>query len=129
MTDSAPASNPAEIHEIRPWGSFTVLEDDPLRKVKRLLVHPGHRLSLQLHHQREEHWIVTHGCGDVTVGEQTWAVSAGTYVHIPRQQRHRLANTGTTPLEVIEVQLGDYFGEDDIVRFADDYHRLDEATR
>ncbi len=109
--------------EIRPWGNFTVLEDLPHCKVKRLVVHPGHRLSLQLHHRREEHWTVVRGTPTVTVGDRTWETKVGEHIFIPREARHRIANNGKMDAELIEVQLGEYFGEDDIVRFEDDYNR------
>lgn len=109
--------------EHRPWGSFTVLMDTPAYKVKQLQVLPGHRLSLQMHHQREEHWIITRGTPEVTLDEVTRTYQTGDYIHIPKETKHRIANTGNTPVEFIEVQLGEYFGEDDIVRFADDYNR------
>lgn len=110
--------------EERPWGSFTVLQDEPHFKLKKLRVSPGHRLSLQLHHRREEHWIVTQGSPRVTVGERTWEAQTGEYIHVPRESRHRLENAGPGWVEMIEVQQGDYFGEDDIVRFSDDYNRV-----
>jgi mannose-6-phosphate isomerase-like protein (cupin superfamily) len=109
--------------EERPWGAYTVLIDAPHMKVKQLWVKPGHRLSLQLHHQREEHWIVTQGVAEVTVDDTVQTIPTGTYIHIPRESKHRLANPGTEMLEILEVQQGTYFGEDDIVRFADDYQR------
>jgi mannose-6-phosphate isomerase-like protein (cupin superfamily) len=110
-------------YEERPWGSFTILRSEPHYKLKSLIVTPGHRLSLQLHHQREEHWIVTQGAPRVTVGEREWVAQVGEYIHIPKETKHRLENPGTVAVEIIEVQQGDYFGEDDIVRFADDYQR------
>lgn len=110
--------------EERPWGSFTVLTDLPFYKVKRLQVLPGHRLSLQLHHKREEHWIITQGHPHITLGEETTAHKPGDYIHIPVETKHRIANQTDTPVEFVEVQLGSYFGEDDIERFADDYNRL-----
>lgn len=114
----------SERFERRPWGSFTVLEDQPHYKAKQILVDPGQRLSLQMHHKREEHWIVVRGVAEITVGEKVWQAKAGEYIHIPKGEKHRLANPGTTPVEMIEVQLGEYFGEDDIVRFSDDYQRV-----
>ncbi len=109
--------------EQRPWGSFTVLMDVPAYKVKQIVVLPGQRLSLQLHHQREEHWLITVGSPDVTVGEETQPYKPGDYIFIPKETKHRIANPGTTPVEFIEIQRGEYFGEDDIVRFQDDYNR------
>lgn len=110
--------------ENRPWGQFTVMEDAEHYKLKHLRVNPGQRLSLQMHHQREEHWIIVAGTPTITVGEKTWQAKPGEYIHIPTQARHRIGNQGKTPAELVEVQLGSYFGEDDIVRFEDDYNRL-----
>jgi mannose-6-phosphate isomerase-like protein (cupin superfamily) len=111
-------------HEERPWGDFTVLQDMPHYKLKQLRVQPGHRLSLQLHNHREEHWIVTQGNATVTVGSKTWVAATGEHIHIPVQTRHRLANLEETLLEIIEVQQGSSFAEEDIVRFEDDYTRI-----
>ncbi len=115
--------SPGLYTEERPWGSFTVLMDLPNYKVKQIQVLPGHRLSLQLHHQREEHWIITQGTPEVTVGEETLARQKGDYIFIPKETKHRIANSTDSPVEFVEVQLGEYFGEDDIVRFQDDYQR------
>ncbi|MDX2084730.1 MAG: phosphomannose isomerase type II C-terminal cupin domain [Candidatus Melainabacteria bacterium] len=109
--------------EVRPWGSFLVLADCAHFKLKQLTVTPGHRLSLQLHQHRQEHWIVLAGEPEITVGERTWRARVGEYIYIPAQTKHRLANPGAQPVEIVEVQQGSYFGEDDIVRFADDYDR------
>jgi len=107
----------------RPWGSYTVLEDGAVYKIKRVTVKPGERLSLQLHHHRSEHWVVIRGTAEVELNGETRFLRKGesTYVHSGTQ--HRLKNPGLIPLEVIEVQLGDYLGEDDIVRFDDEYGR------
>lgn len=110
-------------HDVRPWGEYFVLADDPTCKVKRIVVSPGHRLSLQLHHQRAEHWFAVEGSGIVTLGEREVELAAGTAVDIPIGTAHRVENRGSVPLVFIEVQLGSYFGEDDIVRLADDYGR------
>ncbi len=117
------ASQTALYTEHRPWGSFTVLMDLPAYKVKQLQVLPGQRLSLQMHHKREEHWVITQGRPEVTLGEETKAYQAGDYIFIPKETRHRIANPGQEPVELIEIQLGEYFGEDDIIRFQDDYNR------
>lgn len=122
-THSAPG---ALYTETRPWGQFTVLMDTPQKKVKELQVLPGQRLSLQLHHRREEHWIITEGEAEVTVGESVQVYTSGSHIHIPKETRHRIANRSERPVTLIEVQLGDYFGEDDIVRFQDDYNRETE---
>ncbi len=108
----------------RPWGTFTNLEEGPGYKVKRITVHPGQRLSLQLHHHRAEQWVVVRGRARVTRGDEVIDLDPGQTVHIARGQKHRLENTGTQVLEIIEVQTGDYLGEDDIVRLEDDYGRV-----
>lgn len=121
MTESAAsATTPTEV---RPWGYFVVLADLPHCKVKRLIIQPGHRLSLQMHHKREEHWTVVRGTPSVTVGDKTWKTTVGEHILIPTEAKHRIANEGSEEAEIIEVQLGQYFGEDDIVRFEDDYQR------
>ncbi len=107
----------------RPWGTFTVLEALGAFKVKRIEVNPGARLSLQLHHRRSEHWVVVEGTAKVVNGEQERILHVGEAVHIPVRNKHRLENIGDGPLTVIEVQIGDYLGEDDIIRIQDDYQR------
>jgi mannose-6-phosphate isomerase len=109
--------------ETRPWGSFCVLDEGPMYKIKRIEVKPGHRLSLQMHYHRSEHWIVVRGTAKVTRGEEVMLLSSNESTYIPPCTKHRLENPGTTPLVVIEVQNGEYLGEDDIVRFEDDYDR------
>lgn len=110
--------------EQRPWGHFEVLRDTPRFKSKIIQVRPREQLSYQSHSQREEHWIITGGRGEIVLDDRVIAVSAGHYVHIPLGAKHRIRNTGTEPLEFVEVQLGTYFGEDDIVRYQDDYRRV-----
>ncbi len=107
----------------RPWGSYTVLEEGPGYKVKRVTVNPGGRLSLQLHHQRAEHWVVIAGTARVTCGERVFELAVGQSTGIPVETRHRLENPSSDTLHIIEVQNGPYLGEDDIVRFQDDYGR------
>lgn len=107
----------------RPWGSYTVLEEGPRYKVKRVTVNPGGRLSLQYHHRRSEHWVVTAGTARVTCGDRRFDLHVNESTGIPEGTPHRLENPGTIPLDIIEVQSGDYVGEDDIVRLADDYGR------
>src|SRR5205823_2027113 len=92
-------------------------------KVKVLEVKSGARLSLQRHAHRSEHWVVVHGVADVVCGDQTVQLHQGEHIHIPPETNHRLGNSGPARLAIIEVQLGDYLGEDDIVRIADDYQR------
>lgn len=111
----------------RPWGTYTVLDEGAGFKVKRLVVHPGASLSLQLHHHRSEHWVVVHGVAKVTNGEQEFLLPANQATYIPVGTKHRLANPGTESLEIIEVQTGSYLGEDDIVRFADLYGRVSSS--
>lgn len=110
--------------ERRPWGEFEVLRDEGHFKSKIIRVLSGQQLSYQSHAQREEHWIVVRGSGEVILNEQTLPVKAGTYIHIPLGAKHRIRNTGSVDLEFVEVQLGSYFGEDDIVRYQDDYKRV-----
>ncbi len=107
----------------RPWGSYTVLEEGTGYKVKRVTVNSGGRLSLQLHHQRSEHWVVISGTARVTCGERVYDLTVGQSTAIPKETRHRLENPGSDTLHIIEVQNGPYLGEDDIVRFQDDYGR------
>jgi len=107
----------------RPWGTYTVLEQNGRFKVKRVVVHPGAALSLQLHHHRSEHWVVVTGVAQVTTGEQTCLLQVGQSTYVPQGTIHRLANPGTALLEIIEVQTGSYLGEDDIVRLDDLYRR------
>ncbi|MFN8615250.1 MAG: phosphomannose isomerase type II C-terminal cupin domain, partial [Vampirovibrionales bacterium] len=109
--------------DIRPWGCFWVLVDAPTHKVKQLQVSPGHRLSLQRHQHRQEHWVVAAGVATITVDERTWEAHPGEVAFIPQGAVHRLANTGNQPVLLIELQLGTYFGEDDIERLEDDYQR------
>ena len=107
----------------RPWGAYTVLEEGPGFKVKRVTVNPGGRLSLQLHHRRSEHWVVIAGTARVTRGDETFDLAVGQSTAIPVETLHRLENPGRMTLHIIEVQNGPYLGEDDIVRFKDDYGR------
>jgi mannose-1-phosphate guanylyltransferase/mannose-6-phosphate isomerase len=108
----------------RPWGSFTVLEDASDCKVKRLVVKPGHVLSLQLHHRRSEHWTVVEGTAKVRIGEKEMLLERNESAYIPMNTVHRLENPTDRDLHLIEVQCGDYFGEDDIVRLEDRYGRV-----
>ena len=107
----------------RPWGAYTVLEEAPGFKIKRIEVRPGASLSLQLHHRRSEHWVVVRGIAHVTNGDKSFDVHPNESTYIPIETRHRLENRGAEPLVIIEVQCGDYLGEDDIVRFEDKYGR------
>lgn len=114
----------AEETTTRPWGSFTVLENGPTHKVKRLEVHPGRRLSYQRHGRRAEHWFVVAGEAEVLVDGRSTRLGPGDAIDIPRGAAHRVANVGDVQLVLVEVQVGDYFGEDDIERLDDDYGRV-----
>jgi mannose-1-phosphate guanylyltransferase/mannose-6-phosphate isomerase len=107
----------------RPWGWYESLCSGSYFQVKRICVEPGHRLSLQMHHRRSEHWVVVAGEAQVTRGDQQIVLKANESVYLPVNTRHRMGNEGKEPLIVIEVQTGEYFGEDDIVRFEDNYGR------
>ncbi|NEP55530.1 MAG: cupin domain-containing protein [Symploca sp. SIO2G7] len=107
----------------RPWGSFTVLEEGRGYKIKRIEVNPGHRLSLQMHHHRSEHWIVVSGTAKVVCGDKELIIHQNQSTYVPQCHTHRLENPGIIPLVLIEVQNGEYLGEDDIIRFEDDYYR------
>ncbi|MBU3071654.1 mannose-1-phosphate guanylyltransferase/mannose-6-phosphate isomerase [Aestuariicella sp. G3-2] len=115
----------AQFHKTvhRPWGTYTVLEEGDNYKMKRIVVKPGASLSLQMHHHRSEHWIVVSGMAKVVNGEEEFMVSANESTYIPAGHKHRLANPGVTEVVLIEVQTGEYLGEDDIVRFQDNYGR------
>lgn len=107
----------------RPWGFFEDLLEKENCRVKRLVVYPRQKLSLQFHHKREENWTVTKGIATVIVGNQEQELSVGKSVHIPLLEKHRLINNTSSNIEIIEVQTGTYFGEDDIVRLKDEYNR------
>ena len=109
----------------RPWGAYDSVDVGPRFQVKRIVVNPGATLSLQMHHHRAEHWIVVSGTAEVTNGDQVMLLTENQSTYIPLGQVHRLANPGKVPLEIIEVQSGAYLGEDDIVRLADTYGRVD----
>ena len=108
----------------RPWGSYTVLEEAAGYKIKRIQVNPGEKLSLQLHHHRSEHWVVISGTARVTRGSEVLVLRLNESTFIPVATPHRLENPGLVPLQIIEVQNGEYLGEDDIVRLQDEYGRL-----
>jgi mannose-6-phosphate isomerase len=113
----------------RPWGNYTVLDDDaPDHKVKRLVVHPGKRLSYQRHSRRAEHWFIVAGTPEVTLEGAVIELQPGQSIDIPLEGAHRIANPGDTDVVLIEVQHGSYFGEDDIVRLEDDYGRVEDAA-
>ncbi|NTW60884.1 MAG: mannose-1-phosphate guanylyltransferase/mannose-6-phosphate isomerase [Nitrospirae bacterium] len=111
----------------RPWGNYTILEEGDRYKIKRLVVIPGSKLSHQLHHHRSEHWVVVSGTARVTNGDKEYDVHTNESTYIPMSTKHRLENPGKVPLQIIEVQNGEYLEEDDIVRFDDDYKRHENA--
>ena len=114
--------------EERPWGYYTVLEDKETHKVKRIVVYAGQRLSYQSHQKRSETWVFTKGDGLVTIDGTDRVVMAKSLIKIPMGAKHRVKNIGQGHLEFIEVQTGEYFGEDDIYRYEDDYGRSDGST-
>lgn len=120
------ASSHRKVH--RPWGWYDSIDSGSRFQVKRIVVNPGARLSLQMHHHRAEHWIVVKGTAEVTNGEETFLLGENESTFIPLGHVHRLANPGKVPLEIIEVQSGSYLGEDDIVRFEDTYGRAPEQA-
>ncbi|MBP9483945.1 MAG: phosphomannose isomerase type II C-terminal cupin domain [Negativicutes bacterium] len=109
--------------EERPWGSYEILLEESTYKVKRITVKSGGELSLQSHRLRSEHWTMVVGEGQVTLDEKTVTLKAGEHIYIPTGGKHRLANLGKESLILIEVQCGDYLGEDDIIRYEDRYGR------
>lgn len=108
----------------RPWGYYCNTYEENGFKIKKIVVYPGSRLSLQSHKQRSEHWVVVDGKALVTVGDKQIEMSKDQYVYIPLQAVHRLQNIGEKDLVLVEVQLGPYLGEDDIIRYEDDYNRV-----
>jgi len=128
MVNKLKANGRAEADEhttvYRPWGLYTVLSSGQGYKIKKIVVNPEQILSLQMHYHRSEHWIVTGGTAEVTIGATGHTVHENESVFIPQTTKHRLENAGKLPLEIIEVQYGSYLGEDDIVRFDDIYGRV-----
>jgi mannose-6-phosphate isomerase len=110
-------------HEDRPWGSWRVVDTGPTFITKRVEVKATHRLSLQLHNHRSEHWVIVAGRGEATVGDTKTPVGPGDYVVIPCGSTHRIENTGSEPLVFVEVQYGEILDESDITRIEDDYAR------
>ena len=119
----ADAENTSPKFDRRPWGTFTVLDEAPTHKVKRIEVLPGKRLSYQRHKHRSEHWMAVSGSARVTLDGKEIRISAGETVDIPAGTAHRIENIGETSLVFIEIQQGSYFGEDDIERLQDDFGR------
>jgi len=110
--------------EQRPWGSFENLIDNTDCKVKQIIIKPGQAPSYQYHFKREEHWIIIKGNGSLKINDVVTYIKKGDYIHIPFESKHQIKNTGEEDLVFVEIQLGDYFGEDDIVRLEDNYGRL-----
>ena len=108
----------------RPWGRYVVLDDSSTHKVKRIEVLPAQRLSYQRHQRRAEHWFMVTGSAEVTLEGVTHRLGPGDTIDVPQRAAHRIANTGTDVLIFVEVQHGDYFGEDDIERLEDDFGRV-----
>ncbi len=119
-----PALTDRHRRQYRPWGRFELIDGGERFQVKHIVVAPGESLSLQVHHHRAEHWVVVRGIAEVTCGDKTFQLQENESTYVPLGVAHRLSNPGTVPLEIIEVQSGDYLGEDDIVRLEDRYGRL-----
>ena len=117
---TAPSMQP---DDVRPWGEYYILADEEDHKVKRLVINPGKRFSYQRHQRRSEDWIVVSGRARFTLDDKDTEHGPGEVLHVPLRAKHRLECVSRAPLVVIEVQLGDYFGEDDIERFEDDFGR------
>ena len=123
VKEVAPKVTEEHLKVHRPWGSYQSVDQGNRFQVKRIVVKPGGRLSLQLHHHRAEHWVIVRGTAKVTIGNDIKIVHENESIYIPNGAQHRLENPGKIDLELIEVQTGSYLGEDDIVRIEDDYHR------
>jgi mannose-6-phosphate isomerase len=119
----SPSGDPHAKSDVRPWGRWEVVLEEPSYRVKRIVVLPGKRLSYQTHKRRSEHWVVVGGRGLATLDGRQVPLGPGDSVDVPLQAPHRMANPGTEDLVFIEVQRGSYFGEDDIVRLEDDFGR------
>jgi mannose-1-phosphate guanylyltransferase/mannose-6-phosphate isomerase len=119
--------NEAMLHQrvYRPWGSYETLDEEYRFKVKRIIVNPGSTLSLQMHHHRAEHWVIVRGTAKITQADKEFILTEDQSTYIPLGTTHRLENPGVIPLEIIEIQSGSYLGEDDIVRFSDQYGRVE----
>jgi len=107
----------------RPWGHYTVLMKSEKFQIKKISINPKQRISLQYHNHRSEHWVVVKGTAEVINGSKTFTINTGESTFIPAKETHRLSNPADTPLEIIEVQIGDLISEEDIVRINDDYDR------
>lgn len=114
----------ATYKEERPWGSFEILYEEEQLKVKRIIVKPGKRLSLQSHKNRSENWVIIQGNALVTLDEKDIPLAANQFVFIPTEAKHRIANQGNDNVVLVEIQTGTYLGEDDIIRYEDDFNRV-----
>jgi mannose-1-phosphate guanylyltransferase / mannose-6-phosphate isomerase len=123
VKESDPGVTENHLTVARPWGTYTILEDGPNYKTKRIMVKPGAQLSMQMHHHRAEHWVVIAGTAKIVNGEEEMFLEENQSTYIPKTHRHRLENPGKIPLQIIEIQTGPYLEEDDIVRFGDIYGR------
>tara|TARA_R100000734_G_C3319212_1_gene114640 strand:+ start:5536 stop:5880 length:345 start_codon:yes stop_codon:yes gene_type:complete len=110
--------------ESRPWGTFENLLDETSCKVKKIVISPNNAPSYQYHYKREEIWIVIQGQGELKLNDEIHAIESSSVIHIPTEAKHQIRNTGSEDLIFIEIQRGEYFGEDDIVRLEDDYGRI-----
>ena len=128
MKDAGRSEHVSHVRNYRPWGHFESLSLNDRFQVKKLHVKPGGKLSLQMHHHRSEHWIVVQGTAKVTIDGAETMVRENESIYISATQWHRLENPGKLPLELIEVQIGGYLGEDDIIRADDIYQRAPEET-
>ena len=123
LKDSQRKEATEHVTTYRPWGSYTILEQGPRYKIKRVVVNPGEKLSLQTHAHRSEHWVVVKGTAKVSIGDQEIIIHENESAYVPKSTLHRLENAGKIPVEIIEVQNGEYLEEDDIERFDDSYGR------
>ena len=132
LVDLLKKKNPTLVHDnitmCRPWGSYTILSEGENYKVKKIVINPGCKISLQMHYHRSEHWTVINGIGKLTQDNKVIFFKENESTFIPASTRHRLENPGKLPLSIIEVQTGRYLGEDDIVRFDDVYGRTDDES-
>lgn len=127
--DKITTDNYEQLTDHRPWGSFTILADEGDHKVKRIVVKPGQRLSLQRHKHRREHWLMVSGTAVVTRNNDLITLDSGQAIDIALGDIHRVQNEGEDDVVFIEIQLGDYFGEDDIERLEDDYGRIAQEQK
>ena len=109
--------------EVRPWGSFTIIKENKSFKIKKIEIQPGMRLSYQFHKKRSETWVIIEGEGEIWLDDKIISYKKGDTIIIPRTMKHRISNQGKTKTVLIEIQTGEYFGEDDIVRIEDDFNR------